>query len=394
MSVSATARSRPVADAKASHMASTAHDEAAAAASAKVRAAKRSHSSKPRHHFPHPPPVVQLREKLGAGAHANVVSGTYNGKEVAIKILGATDPHAHAEVAALEALGTGHSNVVSCLPPVYSPDHKSIYVPMELCDRNLLTHADTLHGIEESDAALLFGHAAAGLRFMHARGVYHLDIKPENILLRDGVAKMADFGTAVISDPGSKRGHITKRACGTIAYAPPEDIRILHSKSIPTDSISKEATSARTGAGPEEVDCNPAMPDGPSPRRADGERDAEKGDVWSLGVTIFVCVTGFFPWTEANASSRHYVAWADWFEHNSVAKSAELDGSQLRAVFRAVFGKASTEHGTPLSPNFVRLMQGMLHPDPTKRMSMAAVSSHPFFKEAPAVGTAAPRRRV
>ncbi len=33
----------------------------------------------------------------------------------------------------------------------------------------------------------------------HARGVYHLDIKPENVLLLDGEAMLADFGSCVTS---------------------------------------------------------------------------------------------------------------------------------------------------------------------------------------------------
>ncbi len=35
----------------------------------------------------------------------------------------------------------------------------------------------------------------AGLAYLHEHNTAHLDIKSANVLLRDGVAKIADFGT-------------------------------------------------------------------------------------------------------------------------------------------------------------------------------------------------------
>src|SRR5205823_13285069 len=48
--------------------------------------------------------------------------------------------------------------------------------------------------------------AAAGIAAAHARGVVHRDIKPDNILIGDDRARVADFGLS-----------------GTPAYAAPED---------------------------------------------------------------------------------------------------------------------------------------------------------------------------
>ncbi|WUR03567.1 death-associated protein kinase 2 [Vairimorpha necatrix] len=39
-----------------------------------------------------------------------------------------------------------------------------------------------------------------GLEFLHSKGVYHCDVKPENILIYKDSVKIVDFGSSIISD--------------------------------------------------------------------------------------------------------------------------------------------------------------------------------------------------
>jgi serine/threonine protein kinase len=63
----------------------------------------------------------------------------------------------------------------------------------------------------------LFERVAAGMVHMHRRGVYHADLKPNNILLsRSGEVKIIDFGLAWV------RGEDKERVQGTPEYMAPE----------------------------------------------------------------------------------------------------------------------------------------------------------------------------
>ena len=97
------------------------------------------------------------------------------------------------EVAALD--GLVHPN----LPRLIGHDHHGPvpHVVLEYIDGLALDdELDDVGALDDDSVALLGAQLFAALVPIHRRGLAHLDIKPENIMIRDGRPVLADFGSA------------------------------------------------------------------------------------------------------------------------------------------------------------------------------------------------------
>jgi serine/threonine protein kinase len=119
------------------------------------------------------------------------------------------------EVAAL----TG--NLHPALPRLYA-DNTQDPIPhllLEYVDGPSL--ADELEDngtLSTAEAALLGAQLLPALMALHRRGLAHLDVKPDNIVLRDGRPVLIDFGSARRIGSPQPAGH----PVGTEGYASPE----------------------------------------------------------------------------------------------------------------------------------------------------------------------------
>lgn len=103
-------------------------------------------------------------------------------------------------------------------------------------------------------------HVAGALEALHAAGIVHRDVKPENVLLTpEGRVVLADLGVARALGEGSDVS-VTGQFVGSIAYAPPEAF----------DEAYVSSTSL---------------------------------DVWALGVLLFELVTGVHPFERGSAEA-------------------------------------------------------------------------------------------
>jgi eukaryotic-like serine/threonine-protein kinase len=119
------------------------------------------------------------------------------------------------EVAALR------DNPHPVLPRLYADGTEDIvpYISSEYIDGpTLADELDECGPLAGADVALLGIQLLTGLRALHQRGIAHLDVKPDNVVLRDGRPILIDFGSAREIGTPQPAGH----PVGTLGYASPE----------------------------------------------------------------------------------------------------------------------------------------------------------------------------
>ncbi|XP_062022757.1 wee1-like protein kinase [Rosa rugosa] len=100
------------------------------------------------------------------------------------------------EVQCLAALGS-HANIVGYYTSWF--ENEKLYIQMELCDHSLCVNSFSRRFTEGEILVSLYQIAKA-LQFMHERGIAHLDVKPDNIYVKNGIYKLGDFGCATLLD--------------------------------------------------------------------------------------------------------------------------------------------------------------------------------------------------
>jgi serine/threonine protein kinase len=204
-----------------------------------------------------------LERLLGQGGFAWVFAGReLDGSQVAVKVLMpryAGDPQFEIRFRneAETAAKLEHPNIIRIRFVARSGSY--VYFAMDLCADSLAARLEREGRLPEADIVRITRDVARALRFAHAQGVIHRDLKPDNILLRaDGSAVLTDFG-------------IARAVSGYVAS---------------------------TG-----VNMTIGTPHYLSPEQAQGRPLDQRVDFYALGVTLFKAATGEVPFTST-----------DWFE--------------------------------------------------------------------------------
>ncbi|MDX1510307.1 MAG: PASTA domain-containing protein [Nitriliruptorales bacterium] len=173
----------------------------------------------------------ELGRELGRGGMATVwrARDLELGRQVAVKLL---HPEHAANPAFVDrfqrearaAASVTHPNLVGLHDQGREGD--AVFLVMELVEgqslRDLLRAEETL---SPGEVVAVLGPAADGLAAVHAQGLVHRDVKPENILITStGQVKVADFGLARVAASTSVtmgRDHVL----GSLHYVAPEAVR-------------------------------------------------------------------------------------------------------------------------------------------------------------------------
>jgi serine/threonine protein kinase len=193
---------------------------------------------------------------IGNGADAEVrhASSLADGKQFAVKILKIkTEEQKERFKREIEITRyLAHDNIVKYYE-TKEGDEGTLYLFMDhIKGRNLEKLMDEYEdGLEEKRVKGLFYQLINAIGFIHSRGIYHRDIKLENLMLDEDLEKifLIDFGYCGLSSNGST---IFNEPVGSPLYLCPEKMRNLPY-------------------------CGPSS------------------DVWSLGICLFKLLNGFYP---------------------------------------------------------------------------------------------------
>src|SRR5579862_2515159 len=157
----------------------------------------------------------QILGTLGSGAHSTIlhIRRSADGKQYALKVvpLESKEDNKFLEQAQHEikvAAMLSHATLIK----VYSLETprdwmfrvKKAHMLLEYVNGKTL---DTVKGLSIPRLVQVFERIAAGLVHMHRRGVFHADLKPNNLMLsKTGEVKIIDFGLAWIR--GEDKGRV------------------------------------------------------------------------------------------------------------------------------------------------------------------------------------------
>eukprot|EP00127_Corallochytrium_limacisporum_P002713 Clim_evm22s136 gene=Clim_evmTU22s136 len=140
--------------------------------------------------------------KKGEGTFAEVLSckNVANGCLVAVKrmknpVKNLHEVESQREIQALKQL-RGSPHIVQLREVCFDEQQKELCLVFDMMNENLyecLKRRGAPMG--EAEARRYMYSTMKALEFMHSRGIFHRDVKPENILLRGKTAKLADLGS-------------------------------------------------------------------------------------------------------------------------------------------------------------------------------------------------------
>ena len=117
-----------------------------------------------------------------------------------------------------------HDNLVSLIEVLDDPTEDSLYMVLEYCKKGVIMKVgvdERADPYDEEACRCWFRDLILGIEYLHAQGVVHRDIKPDNLLLTgDDVLKIVDFGVSEMFEKESEM--LTAKSAGSPAFLPPE----------------------------------------------------------------------------------------------------------------------------------------------------------------------------
>ncbi|KAI4723568.1 Pkinase-domain-containing protein [Aureobasidium sp. EXF-10727] len=173
-----------------------------------------------------------------------------------------------------------HPNLVALIEVLDDPDEDSLYMVLEMCKKGVVMKVgidDRADPYGEETCRCWFRDMILGIEYLHAQGIVHRDIKPDNCLINeDDVLKIVDFGVSEMFEKESDM--TTAKSAGSPAFMPPELCVAKH-----------------------------------------GQVSGRAADIWSMGVTLYCLRYGKIPFEKTGLLEMYEAIRTDEYpleEHN------------------------------------------------------------------------------
>lgn len=265
-------------------------------------------------------------------------------------------------------------NILENFGSVQIGDTYSLFMPLAICDLKMYMMSQDFHPMSPStteakaDLIRCAEGLADGLKFLHSEmdGIvcYHMDLKPDNILIFRDRTRGEDREIWKISDFGMARVKIRKPR-GQLTGGERDFDRLFIRRRNPTEEPSLSLTLNRRGEGtylaPESISATRSM--------------NTESDVWSLGCVISVLFAyfegggkGIQDYSEARAGHKDAQGYDRFFLRGQFSKTNTHSG--VRTMHKRLVSQAKERSHTESSA--VESMLGfieknVLEVDPLKR---------------------------
>ncbi|XP_068098981.1 serine/threonine-protein kinase SBK1-like [Hyperolius riggenbachi] len=224
-------------------------------------------------------PKIKIEEnytivkELGSGSYGHVLlaMNQARGNLMALKFMQKTNTELQGflvEYCVSLSLST-HPCIINTFGIAFQTERHYVFA-QELAQDNLFSLMKPQGGVPENSVKRCAIQLSSALDYMHKKGLVHRDIKPENILIFDKdcrKVKLTDFGLSC------RNGTSLESMPENLPYTAPE----MSCLGVSDKLIAQKSL-----------------------------------DTWSFGVLLFCTLTGYFPWTSAIMTDKHYIEYTKW----------------------------------------------------------------------------------
>ncbi|CAK9017241.1 Calcium/calmodulin-dependent protein kinase type 1 (CaM kinase I) (MnCaMKI) [Durusdinium trenchii] len=297
---------------------------------------------------------------IGTGAYGQVCKAQdLTGRTVAIKVVRRNAMALQSLKDEVEALRVSrqHSSINELIEAVHCPDTGATYIVTDFCAGGELFDRLIERGpYKEAEARGLLLRVTSALAHVHACGFAHMDVKPENLLFASPTSanedvRLIDFGMTTSLESFANTGRtVVSHSIGTTPYLSPEVLKLL--------GIGQSGSKKKVKK-PHEAEVTL-------------DSDPRACDMWALGIILYIILLGCHPFDRSGDASDEAIA------RRALNGSDTDKDDPAESPKRFSYDIHKRVH---LSAQVRDLIDGLLCPDPERRLRAEDVLQHPWLCE-------------